>query len=730
MRKRGKKQLAILLSAALVMQGQAVYGANPEKSGGGGTKQEATSEITTTEGEDAVSGDKEDDKEENASKGNETEKNEDKGDEEENSKDENGKDESKKDEQAKGDESGLENGSDQDGEKVPEGENDQENGEEPEKNEEQDQNENGSDDEDGLEGEEDQEKDESSEDEEKDGEEEIEKDTPEDAQKNEDALEKDLLPEIPEVVSEEKEQIETEKKILSWKWKDEQEALTEGELRLSVTEEDQIAFEEIGVMLPAEVTASVSVEDEGEESVEDIEDAEGTEKTEKIKETDIPVLGWSCEDYVQDENGKWPTSGEFIFAAELPEEYVLADGVSALEVKVVIEVPEVALLSEETLDRKIEINGQSKFTLSDNKCTGEGYEIIKSGNNEYKLILNEFSGNSIMFENGNWTVELTGENFINNTNGEGLDLYPYGTLNVTIEGEGSLKVSGTTRGIFVRQNSSLTIDSGTIIANGGSSNSSGSTAGIEIRTTTLTVNGGSIRATGISGSGKGYGINILYDSTLNMKGGSITAVGSGCSLFMGGEVDVSAGTLTTDSVMFDGYWSNTNRLYITESGNVEIASQLSICGIGDPSVDIENGGTLTVNNVDNKGTVTLNEGNLILNGTFTNGTNNTNLKEGSFNYQGGSVTGKGSLPRESKLPVTISTINANTDIAVPGNIDVSKYFTVVNPSGAGDISYSIDYTDIAKNDRGEGKLTGNILEVTKPGKLNVKATVSETEFYA
>ena len=707
--------------------------------GGGGTTREATSEITADEGEAAVPGDVEAD---------------------------DFKDENEKDEQDNGDEgSGLGNGIDQDGEKgsddeensgekdgeeSSESEKNQENGKEPGENE--DQAENSSDDKDDLEGE-DQETGESSEEEEKDPEDGVEEDTPKDEQENarenetelaeDDSLKeedkKELVPEIPEVVVEEKEQKEKEEKILSWKWKDEQESLIEGELRLSVTEEDHIAFEEIEAMLPAEVTASVSVEDDEEESekdTEDIEDAENTEetaKTEKTKETDIPVLGWTCEDYVQDENGKWPTSGEFIFKAELLEEYVLADGVNALEVKVVLEVPGVALLENETLSGKIKIDEQSDFQLSGDKYVGDHFEITKLGDDEYNLSLDGFNGTNIIFECGNWTVELDGTNYVNNPNGEGLYICQYGLIipEVTIKGEGTLEASGTTYGIFIDQNTSLTIDGGTIITNGGSSDSSKRrTAGIEIEHATLTVNGGDIKATGTCGSGKGYGINMLYASTMDINGGSITAVGTESSLFMAGTVNVSDGTLTTDTFMFDEYFGYNNKLYITGSGEVEITSKLHVCGTGSPSMEIENGGTLTVNEVDNKGNVTLNNGNLILNGTFTNSTNNTNQKKGSFDYQSGSVTGNGSLPRESKLPVTISISNDNTDIAVPGGIDVSKYFTVVSPSEAGDIRYSVDYTDIARNDRGEGKLTGTILTVTKPGKLNVKATVSETEFYA
>ena len=51
--------------------------------------------------------------------------------------------------------------------------------------------------------------------------------------------------------------LEAGKKIVSWKWKDKQEALIDGELQLAVTEVDQISFDDVVSMLPESITAEV-----------------------------------------------------------------------------------------------------------------------------------------------------------------------------------------------------------------------------------------------------------------------------------------------------------------------------------------------------------------------------------------------------------------------------------------------------------------------------------------
>ena len=93
---------------------------------------------------------------------------------------------------------------------------------------------------------------------------------------------------------------------------------------------------------------------------------------------DIDVEKWICDEYVQDENGNWPTEGEFIFTAVLPEDYELAEGVKGLEVKVTLVDSGVALLAD--------YSAYSDYIEIDEKYTS-GYSISKDGNG-YVLTLN------------------------------------------------------------------------------------------------------------------------------------------------------------------------------------------------------------------------------------------------------------------------------------------------------------------------------------------------------
>ena len=59
-----------------------------------------------------------------------------------------------------------------------------------------------------------------------------------------------------------------------------------------------------------------------------------SEKKAKREEEKLPITGWSCNEYVQDEEGCWPLEGTYEFAAELPEAYELAEDADALVVEV------------------------------------------------------------------------------------------------------------------------------------------------------------------------------------------------------------------------------------------------------------------------------------------------------------------------------------------------------------------------------------------------------------
>ena len=99
------------------------------------------------------------------------------------------------------------------------------------------------------------------------------------------------------------------KTVTAWTWLDEEEALDPetGKLCLVASEEAPISLDQIMEVLPQAIEATV--------------DGEG--------ET-LPVAAWTCGEYPED--GAY--EGSFVLEAELPEGYVLGDGVEALQVAV------------------------------------------------------------------------------------------------------------------------------------------------------------------------------------------------------------------------------------------------------------------------------------------------------------------------------------------------------------------------------------------------------------
>ena len=88
-------------------------------------------------------------------------------------------------------------------------------------------------------------------------------------------------------------------KILSWSWFDPEENLLDGRLELTgITEEVQPSFTEIIEYLPTAIIARV----EGGKDGEKVEDEE---------EKNLSITNWSCPEYVQDEEGRWPLEGTY-----------------------------------------------------------------------------------------------------------------------------------------------------------------------------------------------------------------------------------------------------------------------------------------------------------------------------------------------------------------------------------------------------------------------------------
>ena len=120
-------------------------------------------------------------------------------------------------------------------------------------------------------------------------------------------------------------------KILSWSRFDPEENLLDGRLELTgITEEAQPSFTEIIEYLPTAIIAQVG---------------EGEDREEK----NLLITNWSCEKYVQDEEGRWPLEGTYEFKAELPEGYELAEGVDALVVEVSVAGDQAAVTALTTI---------------------------------------------------------------------------------------------------------------------------------------------------------------------------------------------------------------------------------------------------------------------------------------------------------------------------------------------------------------------------------------------
>ena len=161
-------------------------------------------------------------------------------------------------------------------------------------------------------------------------------------------------------------------KILSWSRFDPEENLLDGRLELTgITEEAQPSFTEIIEYLPTAIIAQVG---------------EGEDREEK----NLLITNWSCPEYVQDEEDRWPLEGTYEFKAELPEGYELAEGVDALVVEVSVAGDQAAVTAG-TMIMSVMKNGIQK-------------DIVWDGNN-YSVSYNELASMGISLSYANLQVE-------------------------------------------------------------------------------------------------------------------------------------------------------------------------------------------------------------------------------------------------------------------------------------------------------------------------------------
>lgn len=354
-------------------------------------------------------------------------------------------------------------------------------------------------------------------------------------------------------------------------------------------EETQILFEEIVDILPGSVTAELTYEDrEGADSVkgEDSEESgilEATETEEKV----LPIIGWSCPEYIRDENGKLPYSGRFFFQAVLSEgkkEYAMKEGAGRMGIWVVFDEP--ALMGAVTAAPGV-INSDQEWgeqTLAAGTYTiAPGVTVTVSG----KLTVSgtvTINGGGTLVRSGSYqgTDNTSGSNnCMLYVSGETLNLE-----NVTIDGN-NVEAYGPA---IYQDSGVINLEGGAVIQNNKNMNASGGAgtyAGGGIYCGgTLNINGGSIRncaTSGVIGSSvySHAGGAVYLKGTCNMTAGSITgnSASNGGGIYLastGATLNLSGGTIAGNEAAGNGkgiYYSTlsssrTSTLYIGGNANV------------------------------------------------------------------------------------------------------------------------------------------------------------------
>lgn len=519
--------------------------------------------------------------------------------------------------------------------------------------------------------------------------------------------------------------------IFSWSWYDPEENLLDGKLELSgVTEEAQPSFEEVTEYLPQAIIAQV-----GEES-------------EAGKEEKLPITGWSCNEYVQDEEGRWPLEGTYEFAAELPEAYELAEDAEALVVEVSVTGDQAALTVYNPNNVVLNVNfekgepskglayDESGFSsLNDdvmNLLNARGIEVTNSGENSFQLrMTNATTIQNLELSRGTWEIVLNGSNVLE---GKGKGVGGFGlkikeNVSATIK-EGTAPASLTAKnypttgtsndgssGIAVEGN--LTIESGTIEATADAGNNSASFSGgiVVGRNGTLNINGGAVTAAGTGKNG------VFVRGNFWMKGGSLTATGSRKpGIENEGTFNLSGGTISTKSNS-DGIG------FLQSGGSATIQARELITDrlcITNSSFTVASGGKVTSGStIIKSGSTLTNEGEFVSNGAFEK------EEKGRF-INTGTISGNGSLPDDVKQTpdkITGHKTKISADYCNNMSINVQNLAAIQKPVNAGDLQYElVKYTG---SDKGEGtidKKTGQ-LTVTKAGVFKIKVNTQASGFY-
>ena len=506
-------------------------------------------------------------------------------------------------------------------------------------------------------------------------------------------------------------------KILSWSWFDPEENLLDGRLELTgITEEAQPSFTEIIEYLPSAIIARV---EEGKDG-ENVEDGE---------EKNLPITNWSCPEYVQDEEGRWPLEGTYEFKAELEEGYELAEGVDALVVEVSVVGDQTAVTATPSTYLVITQGGISNYVTWDGtnlaNASGNGWVATKvDDQGNFKLKLSNATLNQICISGGSWTIELEGNNSLDGDARPKRGLYIYNWSSATIDGDENatleVNVPGTidSSAIDIASTSRLTINRGIVKATIDYAGSdAGGSAAIYVAGT-LNISGGKVIAKGIGKSAIKTAGNP--GGNFYMNGGTVEASGSRKVIFDNeGKFELAGGSITsisdtngygfvasgTSTIISGAGELNTNILVVNTGRNMSIGANASATTNG---VEIRRGGTLE------------NNGHLVVDISLTG--------EGTFTNRG-TISGNGNIPesvRQDPGGITVTNFELERKYT-DGKIDVHSAAGIAAPNQYVELCYSIDEDEST----GTGTIDSEIGELTvvKSGVFKIKVKTLATGVY-
>ena len=521
-------------------------------------------------------------------------------------------------------------------------------------------------------------------------------------------------------------------KILSWSWFDPEENLLDGRLELTgITEEAQPSFTEIIEYLPTAIIAQVG---------------EGEDREEK----NLLITNWSCPEYVQDEEGRWPLEGTYEFKAELPEGYELAEGVDALVVEVSVAGDQAAVINDGwDVLRVSPASGEESITLKFNGTDfwsyNNGFNNIKNRTNitveplgkgndgqyKFRLTLNNTSASNIIIASGDWEIVLNGNNQLDGkgTYCAGIGLYIIGG------GTHATIVAGT--------------GAASLIANGYQTSGRGDgSCGIKVEAN-LTVQSGNVvavmEATGEFNDASGA-ICVTKNGTLNINGGSVTAKGKGkYGLYATGTVNMSDGNfeITGENKIAVDHEPNSN--FTLSGGTINIKSPTGHTGLSTKGNLTIKGGSMNVNILEIvEDTIMTVEGGILETGGIKIGDKGKLINRGELiangNFEGngtientGTISGTGSVPDSAKqTPDTITGYSANISKKYSENmsINVLQCAQITKPAKAGELQYElVEYT--GSESKGEGTIDGStdLLTVKKAGVFKIKVKTLASGIY-